>query len=212
MFLTLSARGSVPLAFFFGGGDDARVSGQSVRDDPFERRSIESARGGDANAYDYLVAKYGKKVLGIAAGLVRNRQDAEDLAQEAFVRGYESLSRFRAGEAFGPWISRIVTNLSLDMLRQRKRRGEETGEPELDLPASDVSPESAIASRQASVRISRAIRSLPEMQRAVAQLYLVEELSHAEIAEMTGVSEGTVRSHLFHARAKLKEALKDLER
>lgn len=205
-----SARGFVPLALLFSGG--AVLEGRSSQDDPFERRAVEAAREGDANAYDYLVAKYGKKILSIAVGLVRNRQDAEDLAQEAFVRAYQSLSRFRSGEAFGPWISRIVTNLSLDLLRQRKRRGEDADDSELDRLTTTIDPETSAEWRQAASLISRAIRSLPDMQRAVAQLYLVEELSHAEIARMTGVSEGTVRSHLFHARAKLKESLKELQR
>lgn len=210
MIWMFAARGAAPLAIFFGSGQEFTVPGQSIHDDPFERRAIEEARRGDGNAYDYLVAKYGRKALSIAAGLVRNRQDAEDLAQEAFVRAYRSLSRFRSGEAFGPWLSRIVTNLALDLLRRQKRRGEEASESELDLVASNVDPESNARSREAAGRISLAIGSLPDMQRAVAQLYLVEEFSHAEIAEMTGVSEGTVRSHLFHARAKLKESLKDL--
>jgi RNA polymerase sigma-70 factor (ECF subfamily) len=79
-------------------------------DDPHEARAIERAQQGDAEAYGYLVSKYLRRVVSIAYGVVRNAHDAEDLAQEAFVKAYQSLGRFRADQPFGPWIFRIVTN------------------------------------------------------------------------------------------------------
>jgi len=177
--------------------------------DVFEQRAIDAVKSGDASAYDYLVSKYMKRVVSIAWGIVRNAHDAEDLAQEAFVKAYETIGRFKTGQPFGPWIYRIVTNLALDVVKHRKRfRHEELRdiEPaarrdEADLPAQ---------SSELAVRIDEAIESLPEMQRIVARLYLVEEFGHAEIAEMTNLSEGTVRSHLSLARGKLKERLSDL--
>src|SRR5207253_1381288 len=134
---------------------------------------------------------------------------AEDLAQEAFVKAFQKMGRFQSGEPFGPWIYRIVTNLSLDVLKHRKRfKHEELSEAEpaerrdrADLPAM---------TNELGVRIDRAIESLPAMQRVVARLYLVEEFGHPEIAAMTNLSEGTVRSHLSLARRKLKEQLADL--
>jgi len=178
-------------------------------DDSFERRAIAAMKNGDASAYDYLVSKYMKRVVSIAWGIVRNAHDAEDLAQEAFVKAYQTIGRFKSGQPFGPWIYRIVTNLALDVVKHRKRfRHEELRDVEpaarrddADLPAR---------SSEISSRIDSAIESLPEMQRIVARLYLVEEFGHAEIAEMTGLSEGTVRSHLSLARGKLKERLSDL--
>jgi RNA polymerase sigma-70 factor (ECF subfamily) len=177
--------------------------------DTFEQRAIDAVKRGDASAYDYLVSKYMKRVVSIAWGIVRNAHDAEDLAQEAFVKAYQTIGRFKTGQPFGPWIYRIVTNLSLDVVKHRKRfRHEELRdvEPaarrdEADLPAR---------ANELSARIDEAIESLPEMQRIVARLYLVEEFSHTEIAEMTNLSEGTVRSHLSLARGKLKERLSDL--
>jgi RNA polymerase sigma-70 factor (ECF subfamily) len=181
----------------------------AAQHDPLERRSIESVQGGDPSSYDYLVSKYRKRVVSIAWGIVRNAHDAEDLAQEAFVKAYQTMGRFKTGEPFGPWIFRIVTNLSLDVLKHRKRfRQEELSELE---PAErrDRADLPAMASELAS-RIDRAIESLPEMQRIVARLYLVEEFGHPEIAVMTGLSEGTIRSHLSLARRKLKDQLADL--
>ncbi|HEV2721527.1 MAG TPA: sigma-70 family RNA polymerase sigma factor [Thermoanaerobaculia bacterium] len=177
--------------------------------DVFEQRAVDAVKGGDASAYDYLVSKYMKRVVSIAWGIVRNAHDAEDLAQEAFVKAYETMGRFKAGQPFGPWIYRIVTNLALDVVKHRKRfRHEELRDvapaarrDEADLPSQ---------SGELAARIDEAIESLPEMQRIVARLYLVEEFGHAEIAEMTNLSEGTVRSHLSLARGKLKEKLSDL--
>jgi RNA polymerase sigma-70 factor (ECF subfamily) len=178
-------------------------------DDSIEQRAIAAVKDGDAASYDYLVSKYMKRVVSIAWGIVRNTHDAEDLAQETFVKAYQTIGRFKSGQPFGPWIFRIVTNLALDVVKHRKRfRQEELRdvEPaarrdEADLPAR---------SSELASRIDAAIESLPEMQRVVARLYLVEEFGHAEIAAMTGLSEGTIRSHLSLARGKLRERLGDL--
>jgi len=181
----------------------------TTQDDPLERRAVERVKGDDPAAYDYLVSKYMKRVVSIAWGIVRNAADAEDLAQEAFVRAYETIGRFKSEQPFGPWIFRIVTNLGLDVLKHRRRfRDEELTDSapaarrdRADLPA---------VSGQIGERIDAAIESLPQMQRIVARLHLVEEFEHPEIAEMMGISEGTVRSHLSLARGKLKGRLADL--
>lgn len=174
-----------------------------------EARVIARVQDGDAEAYDALVSKYLRRVVSIAFGFVRNAHDAEDLAQEAFVKAYQSIGRFRITEPFGPWIYRIVTNLALDVMKHRRKfRHEEIGE---DAPAArrDDAELPAVSNAIAS-RIDDAIEELPEMQRVVARLHLVEELEHAEIAAITGLSAGTVRSHLSHARTKLKARLADL--
>jgi len=178
-------------------------------DDPLESRAIEAARHGDAGAYDYLVSKYMKRVVSIAWGIVRNAHDAEDLAQEAFVKAYRTIGRFRSGEPFGPWIYRIVTNLSLDVVKHRKRYRQEPLDEHEPAARRDLA-NIAAETNELSAKIDDAIESLPEMQRLVARLYLVEQFGHAEIASMTGLSEGTIRSHLSLARGKLKEKLSDV--
>jgi RNA polymerase sigma-70 factor, ECF subfamily len=177
--------------------------------DPLEVAAIAETKAGRPEAYEYLVSKYLKRVVSVAWGIVRNAHDAEDLAQEAFVRAYENIARFRTGDPFGPWIYRIVTNLSLDVVKHRSRvRQEALSEMEegerrdrADLPAK---------SNELAARIDAALQSLPEMQRIVARLHLVEEFSHTEIAEMLKLSEGTVRSHLSLARRKLRDQLADV--
>jgi RNA polymerase sigma-70 factor (ECF subfamily) len=181
----------------------------ATNEDPIEARAIAAVKAGDAGSYDYLVSKYTKRVVSIAWGIVRNAADAEDLAQEAFVRAYESIERFKTGEPFGPWIYRIATNLGLDLIKHRKRFRHEEITDAAPAERRDRADLPAIANELAA-RIYRAIQSLPEMQRIVARLYLVEQFGHTEIAAMTRLTEGTVRSHLSLARGKLKEKLADL--
>ncbi|PYQ33776.1 MAG: hypothetical protein DMF57_08345 [Acidobacteria bacterium] len=187
----------------------SKSAGHGVGNDPVEAGAIAAVKGGDNRSYDYLVSKYMKRVVSIAWGIVRNAHDAEDLAQEAFVKAFQTIGRFKTGEPFGPWIYRIVTNLALDVVKRRQRfRHEELSDAQpaerrdrADLPA---------VTGELGRRIDEAIESLPEMQRIVARLYLVEQFDHAEIAVMTGLSEGTIRSHLSLARGKLKTRLADL--
>jgi RNA polymerase sigma factor (sigma-70 family) len=177
--------------------------------DALEAQAIRSVKTGETEPYDYLVTKYMKRVVSIAWGIVRNGQDAEDLAQEAFVKAFQSMNRFRQGQPFGPWIYRIVTNLALDVVKHRRRFQHQALSESEEAPRRDSADLQAVASELAS-RIDSAIESLPEMQRVVARLYLVEQFDHAEIAGMIGLSEGTIRSHLSLARRKLKDQLSDL--
>jgi RNA polymerase sigma-70 factor (ECF subfamily) len=180
-----------------------------LNDDPLEARLIARAQDGDAEAYDDLVSKYLRRVVAIAFSIVRNAHDAEDLAQEAFVKAYQNIGRFRAEAAFGPWIGRIVTNLALDVVKHRtKFRHEEIQETQPAARRDDA--ELPALQNAIAARIDAALEELPEMQRIVARLHLIEELEHAEIAAVTGLSDGTVRSHLSLARTKLKVKLADL--
>ena len=112
--------GSFALDRLVFGVEKARTR-SAANEDPIEARAIAAVKAGDAAAYDYLVSKYMKRVVSIAWGVVRNAADAEDLAQEAFVKAFENIGRFKTGEPFGPWIYRIVTNLGLDVMKHRKR-------------------------------------------------------------------------------------------
>ena len=178
-------------------------------DDPLEARAIARVQQGQAAAYDYLVSKYLRRVVSVAWGIVRNAHDAEDLAQEAFVKAYETIGRFRGGQPFGPWIYRIVTNAALDTMKHRNKfRHEALSETEQAARRDDATLPAM--SNEIAQRIDAALGELPEMQRIVARLHLVEEFDHDEIAGMMDLSEGTVRSHLSLARKKLREKLADL--
>lgn len=174
-----------------------------------EQELIERSRGGDTRAYDALVSHYLPRVVSIAWGIVRNAHDAEDLAQETFVSAYQNIGRFRSGEPFGPWIYRIVTNRALDVLRHRtKYRNVELEDTGLADRRDEA--DAGAASSELARRIDAAIEELPEMQKLVARLHLVEEMDQQEIAAITGLSGGTIRSHLSLARTKLKQKLADL--
>ena len=178
-------------------------------DDPLEAQAIAAVKRGDRDAYAYVVSKYIRRVASVAWTIVRDRHDAEDLAQEAFVKAYVSIGRFRGGEPFGPWIFRIVTNLALDVVKRRKKFPHEPIQESAPAPRADAA-ELAAMTNEIGRRIDAALETLPEMQRVVARLYLIEQFEHAEIAAMTGLAEGTVRSHLSLARRKLQEELADL--
>jgi len=177
--------------------------------DEIEARLVERARRGDPDAWNGLVERHLRRVLSIAWGVVRNAAEAEDLAQEAFIRGWERIESFERGRPFGPWIYSIVTRMAIDVVRRRARFPEEPADGNPGLRAVG-SPDADAISSELARRIDEAIESLPEMQRVVARLWLVEQFDHAEIAVMTGLAEGTVRSHLSHARSKLRAMLDDL--
>jgi RNA polymerase sigma factor (sigma-70 family) len=178
-------------------------------DPALEQELIERSRGGDTRAYDALVSHYLPRAVSIAWGIVRNAQDAEDVAQEALVSAYRNIGRFRSGEPFGPWLFRIVTNRALDVVRHRTKFQSVELEDTKHADRRDEADVGA-ASGELARRIDEAIEELPEMQKLVARLHLVEELDHQEIAAITGLSGGTVRSHLSLARTKLKQKLADL--
>jgi RNA polymerase sigma-70 factor (ECF subfamily) len=181
----------------------------SNEEDPLEVAAIAETKSGRPEAYEYLVSKYLKRVISVAWGIVRNADDAEDLAQEAFVRAYENIERFRTGDPFGPWIYRIVTNLSLDVVKHRTRVRQEAL-TEMEEGERRDRADLGAKTHEIASRIDAALQSLPEMQRLVARMHLVDEFSHTEIAGMLKLSEGTVRSHLSLARRKLREQLADI--
>ena len=194
------------LAAHYAFGAVDKQSSSSMRPiDASERAALEAVRGGNGDAYSYLVQKYMRKAMSIAWGVVRREQDAEDIVQEAFVRAYQKIDRMRSDESFGPWLFRIVSNLAIDHVRKRKRDAEE----KIDEYFASPMRTDATSTETLAHRIDAALETLPEMQKLVARLYLVEEFSHSEIASIAGVSEGTVRSHLHHARRKLQELLAD---
>ena len=177
--------------------------------DPLEARAIERVKSGEVDQYDLLMNRYMRQAYSIAWGIVRNAAEAEDIVQESFVRGLQAIQSFRKGERFGPWIFRIVSNLSLDSARRSRRFPHESFDAAPDLAAGD-DPYTQVESSEIGARIESALRELPEMQQLVARLYLVEGLSHGEISLVTGLPEGTLRSHLSHARRKLQMKLGNL--
>jgi RNA polymerase sigma-70 factor (ECF subfamily) len=166
-------------------------------------------RNGDVAGFDWLAARYLNKASRVARGIVRSADDAEDLAHEAFVRAWDQRQRLIVGREFGPWLMRIVRNLALDLLRHRRCVKLEPIEINRMAPLTD-GPDTRAHGRLLGGRIREAFEHLPPRQRTVASLYLVYGFRHAEIARMTSLPEGTVRSHLSVARKRLRLELADV--
>ena len=181
-------------------GADRKVeAGRGAEDELVDR-----ARSGDAEAFRQLVDRHRDRVYGLALRIVRSAADAEDVAQEAFVRAWVALPQFRGESAFTTWLHRIVVRRAFDRLEQlKRRRGRETElEDAGDLAAlGGEDPSAAPRAR----RLELLIATLAPMQRAAVTLFYYEDRSVEEVARTLGVPENTVKTHLSRARAALRE-------
>ncbi len=182
-----------------------------------DRVLIESAQHGDKLAFKRLVQRHQRRAFGIALGLVRDEQDAREVVQEAFLRVHRGLDSFQGGSTFFTWLFRIVTNLSIDLLRKPSRRDTELDESreidEADIPLlsriDGADPLDVIRRGEIRNKLEAALDALPVYHRGVIVMREVEGLSYEEMAAAMGVSKGTIMSRLFHARQKLQHALAD---
>ena len=184
--------------------------GMKTNEDP-DRSLLVAAQAGDQEAFGKLVEQYRRLAYASAFAIVRNREEALDLAQEAFVRAYRSIRRFDVDRPFYPWLRRIVQNLCLNHLkRQRRVRHvslEERMESGFDLP--DWRPDSGEQAQTAEFRVlfERTLRELPAGQQEVIRLRHYMDLSYIEMAQYLDVPLGTVMSRLHTARKSLCKKL-----
>lgn len=163
------------------------------------------AKAGDAEAYGELVRRYQDAVYRLALRITLRAQDAEDAAQEAFVRAYQALVRFDAGRPFGPWILKIAANQALKKLRGRRPM---TPLEELDMPAEERSEKRA----DDLAAVQRSLAQLEPADRAILALHYEERLNLAAIAAALGIREGAAKVRLFRARTRLTGLLEEGER
>ena len=175
---------------------------------------VASAQAGDDDAFGKLVETYQRRVYGLAFGILRQREDAWDVAQEAFVKAYKNLGRFQGQSAFYTWLYRIAYNLSMDHLRSRARRDsvDLDGNRVVEAAAAQEAPSSshpgAVSDRRELAEIlHNAMSRLSDKHRAIIVLREIEGLSYEEMAEVLKISKGTVMSRLFHARKNLQGML-----
>jgi RNA polymerase sigma factor (sigma-70 family) len=176
---------------------------------PAEAELVARARRGDADAYASLVTAHQEMAFRTAYLVVRDAAEAEDAAQEAFVRAYRALGRFRDGEPFRPWMLRIVVNAARNRRRAAGRRAglqlrAEAAAPR-DLTAASAEAAALAADRRR--RLLDAVNALPPDDRLVIGARYFLDLPEAEIATMAGVPRGTVKSRLSRARGRLAQAL-----
>jgi RNA polymerase sigma-70 factor (ECF subfamily) len=171
---------------------------------------------GDKDALAPLVERHYRRLYRIALGYLRQREDALDVVQEAFVKVFQAASRWDGSADAGPWLSRVTVNLSIDRWRRNKRRGQ-TFSPLAEgdhfevLADTRPAPDSGVASRESGERLRAALSTLPERQRAVVVLRHYQELSLEEIATTLGMSLGTVKSSLHRALHRMRASLTEAE-
>ncbi len=168
---------------------------------------VRAAQGGDQAAFAEIVRHFQRPVYRVAYALTRNAADADDLAQETFVRAYQAIGRFRVGEPLYPWLSRIAVNLAYSLFRRRRRRPETPIEPLVEAGRQfgvedDPAEHAAEAERRA--RLAEAFGLLSPEHQAVLTLRVVEDMTYEEIARSLNVPVGTVMSRLSRARTELR--------
>ena len=168
---------------------------------------VAAARRGDRRAFEEIVRLTHRRVYSLAYRLVRDRSEAEDVAQDAFLRMYRGLAGFREEARFETWLYRVVTNCALSSMRKRGRFGVLLAEQEADVAVPDRAEQTALDRDS----IERALDRLPEGQRVTLLLKDVYGLSGAEVASELGIEEGAVKVRVHRARKRLKELLTEGE-
>jgi RNA polymerase sigma-70 factor (ECF subfamily) len=175
---------------------------------------IERCRSGEVAAFEPLVEKYRNRVWRLAFNVLRDREDAWDVTQEAFIRAWQALPSFRGQSAFYTWLFRIVVNVASDRARQRAARGRAFGteripeeEWERTMVDEGATPDDEARRAEERERITRALAALPEHHRTIIMLSDLEGLSYREIAEVLDIPMGTVMSRLHNARKRLRTVL-----
>jgi len=174
---------------------------------------IQKVQEGDNYAFDLLVKRYQRKIYFLAYRMVKNHDNADDIAQDTFINAYSAIGSFKAGYSFYTWLYRICMNLSINFLKRQKfmipeSQFEEDASP-LEKEATRMDPADHLASKELEMKIDRALNSLPPKFKAVLILRIYEDLSYEEIAQTLNISTGTVMSRLFRARERMQEMLKE---
>ncbi len=179
---------------------------------------VERWRAGDMRAFAELVRRHQRKVFGLLARMLGDRDDAADATQDTFLNLHRHGHRFRREARFSTFVYRVAVNAALNRRRSLGRRrahleefasGQSIGQA---LPATPRGPEDSIAGNEVRGRVQRCLQALPETLRAPVVLYDIEGLSYGEIAEILQIAEGTVKSRIHRARHALRRELAELAR
>jgi len=187
-----------------GPRDSDRRARERARDAELVRRVL----AGDRSAFGEIYEHHRRKVFKIAYGMTRTEDDALDVVQETFLKAHRNLARFEGRSALGTWLCQIATHQAIDLARRRKvRQAEPLDERLVGGETAGQSPRGKAQESELRDALDRALGELSEKHRTVFVLYSVEHLSYKEIAEVLGISLGTVMSRLFYARKNLQRRL-----
>ena len=176
---------------------------------------IRAAANGDQEAFGQLVEQHQNQVYNLCLRMAGSREDAADLAQEAFIKAWKGLPYFQFGSSFSTWLYRLTSNVCIDFLRAKKRRGgvsitfldDKDAEKQMDLPDPAAGPEDLAIQVESREKMAQAMNDLAVEYRQVLTLRVVQELSYSEIAELLDIKEGTVKSRIARAREQLRKKL-----
>lgn len=182
---------------------------------------VKLAQNGDKQAFQALMEKYQRRIFNLCYGMVKNSADAADLVQDAFIKAYRNIAKFRGNSAFYTWMYRIAKNVCIDFLRKKKRRpmvdfddairrDEPVDGDESLLPSPlGINPAKVASRNELLQQIDAALGTLSEAHREVLVLREIDGLAYQEIADLVDISIGTVMSRLYHARKNMQEQLAD---
>jgi RNA polymerase sigma-70 factor, ECF subfamily len=181
---------------------------------------VKAARQGELAAFEELVFRHRDQIYTRAFSMTRNEQDAVDLSQEAWIKGWQRLEQFQGDSSFTTWMTRICINLCLDHLRKQKRHradsveemDEDSGGVERQMPVVTVNPTAGLERAELRKKIDDALGQLSAEHRTVLVLHEFEDMEYKEIAKTVGCSIGTVMSRLFYARRKMAALLAELKK
>ena len=183
---------------------------------PADEELVFKSQQGDMHAFDELVERYHGKIYGLTYNMTSNREDAEDLTQEVFVKAFEALPRFRGKSSFYTWLYRIAVNKTINYRKKRNRkRALSLDQFDQDIKTDDVyhdltakgSPLRSISLSELQEKLNEALQHLSEKHRTVVVMHDMQGIPHEEIAKVVGSSVGTVRSRLFYARRQMQSEL-----
>lgn len=183
-----------------------------------EKELVRRAQRGDLAAYDELIRRYQERIYATVYHMTSNHEDANDLAQDAFIKAYQALKSFKGGSSFYTWIYRIAVNKTINFLKQRKNRSHMSlddldfnaeHDPDLVALVSDKTPRREAGLAELQEKLNAAMLKLSEHHRLVITLHDVQGMAHEEIAQIMDCNVGTVRSRLFYARQQMQAELSD---
>ena len=183
---------------------------------------VKRVRSGDQRAFKLLVERYQRKVYAVALGMLKDKEEAMDVSQEAFVKVYKYLDHFKGDSSFYTWLYRITVNICIDVMRRKNAAGGDTEEFAESI-ANDLSearigalgsrlgpnPQKSALRRELAEKIQEALAAVPEKHRAILLLREIEGMSYEDLSRTLDIPKGTVMSRLFHARAKVQKILSE---
>jgi RNA polymerase sigma-70 factor (ECF subfamily) len=183
-----------------------------------DAKLVKAALAGSTEAFDQLVQQYQRRAVAVASRLLRNLDDAMEVAQEAFIRAYQALGQLNDPRRFGPWLLRIVANQALNFRRSHSRdpkisldraggEDEESPTPLMSLAGAEPTALEHVSAQELAEALEKAIRELPENLRDALVLFAIEKLPQKEIADIMDCSLQTVKWSVFEARRRLREKL-----